>query len=112
MADKILSFRIDVQGVSKEAQEIAKLETSLEKLNEERKEAQRLLKSGKSTRKEYESSQHKDWEKCGNCKHGTMIYGEQIEGKVAVQCTIRWRQEGGREEHPSDDFCDNFEIEI
>ena len=57
-------------------------------------------------RKEHESSQHKDWEKCGNCKHGKMIYGERIEEKVAIQCTLRWRQRGGREQHPSDFVCD------
>ena len=56
MADKILSFRVDVQGVSKEAQELAKLETALSKLNEERKESQRLLKKGEITRKQHEST--------------------------------------------------------
>ena len=54
MADKILGFRIDVQGASKEAQEIAKIELELSKLNEERKEALRLQKQGKATRKETE----------------------------------------------------------
>lgn len=56
MADKILSFRVDVQGVSKEAQELTKLETALSKLNEERKESQRLLKKGEITRKQHEST--------------------------------------------------------
>lgn len=52
MPDKILSFRIDVEGVSNEAKAIAKIEIELSKLNEERRKANKLAKEGKITRKQ------------------------------------------------------------
>jgi len=44
---KILTFRVQVEGVSKEAQEIVKIDQALSALNEERKESQALYKKGK-----------------------------------------------------------------
>jgi len=56
MDDKILGFEIKVKGVSKEAEQIARVEIELSKLNEERKEANKLAKAGSITDKAHEAA--------------------------------------------------------
>ncbi len=54
MAEKILAFRVDVIGVSKEAQEIAKLDQQLKNLNQRQREINKARKNGNITREKSE----------------------------------------------------------